>query len=1073
VPALITLGSFDATDGANPTTGLVMDSKGDLFGNAPSGGLSGVGTIFEVASGSRSITDLANFDGVTNGDDPIGDMIMDSSGNLYGTGSGFLLQDPGNVYEYHASTRQLLTLATFNGTTDGTTPLGGVVMDQSGNLYGTTSGVDPFTLMPTSDGTIFELQPGTGAVTTLASFNGTNGANPVSDLLIDSKGNLFGTTAGGGTGYTSPGTGYGTIFELPQGSHTITRLASFSLPTGVAPNAGLVRDSSGNFYGTCVNGGANNYGTVYELPQGSSTPTAIASFDGTTNGNYPAAALLLDSSGNLYGTTSGINPVSGSAVNNGTVFEIKKGSNALTTLLTFPGAPDGANPYCTLIMDGSGNLYGTTVNGGARSYGTVFELTSPLVLIPSSLPNSDVGVSYTQTLTASGGTSPYTFTVTSGTLPTGLTLSSGGALSGTATTAGTYNFTVQATDSAGDKGSRGYAITINPAVTTIATKASPTTETVGSAPLMDSATLSGALNPTGSITFTLIDPTSTVVDTETVAVSGNGTYSTPTGVVPTTSGTYNWVATYSGDSNNAGVTSSREPVSVLPLPNLDVPAGTTLALTGNTKYNLVTIEGSLTDNGSLTASSVSLDGPGAVLGGSGSVLAPVAVTGAGSGSSISGSFSISNQGGTAIDVQAGANNVTITGIIVTGSGVGILLEPSSGNMASVTGSTITTNAEGVEVLNGCDTVTSNMIGGSSGAGNNDGVYIPASGNPLLTLEGNNISYNSVIGLNNQSSMGVTAILNWWGNAGGPGPVDGAGRNPIVGVPEDDWAPYALDTTSVGPNPTTFDFFNGTGANGNVYVTGTLGTDNIVATVDATNKNLIHVTGSASPGDFLRGGATNRVIIYSFGSAVAGGKDSITVSGDTATAPWNAQINSELLTYRDPTFSGISSTNITVTGFGSDVIFGGGNDNVSDKTTGNDVIVSGLCMGQTGAPSAPQMTGGTGSNIFIAGYVDCTLAPTATDGRLDYETLSAMDALWASSGGGVTGAMNAPALFSVANMPQAIQTGPARAVIIPATTGGKNWYIVRGANNPTNTPTGANGDYIAGSTNSPNYRQTIM
>ena len=158
-------------------------------------------------------------------------------------------------------------------------------------------------------------------------------------------------------------------------------------------------------------------------------------------------------------------------------------------------------------------------------------------------------------------------------------------------------------------------------------------------------------------------------------------------------------------------------------------------------------------------------------------------------------------------------------------------------------------------------------------------------------------------------------------------------------------------------------------------------------MDAGNPNLIHVTGAESAASYTRGGASNRIIIYGFGDNVAGTHDTITVSGS-----WNAEINTEALTYREPiSFSGTSTTTVTTTGSGSDVIFGGGNDIIAANTSGNNVIVAGLSTGKTGrAAPLRRCTGGSGDNIFIAGYVDCTLAPLATTGRLDYETLRAMD-----------------------------------------------------------------------------------
>jgi len=457
------------------------------------------------------------------------------------------------------------------------------------------------------------------------------------------------------------------------------------------------------------------------------------------------------------------------------------------------------------------------------------------------------------------------------------------------------------------------------------------------------------------------------------------------------------------------------------------------------------------------------------------VTAPVVVTAAASGASVGGTggLTIKAVGGTGVDVQAGANNVTITGVTVTGSTTGILVEPCSGNMTSITNNTITANAQGLEVLTGCITATGNVI-----TGNNVGVYLPAVNpnnaalpvDPLLTLEGNNISGNTT-GMQNSTAMGVTAILNWWGNIAGPGAVTILGRNAVVGVSVCGYTPYALDATSVGPTPTTFDFFNGTGTDGNVYMTGTLGTDNITVTDDALNSNHITVTGP-NPGSYMRGGPTNRLILYGFGDNVAGTRDTILVN--TSHFSWNAEIHSAALTYLEPLgFSGPSTSNVGTSGLGSDVLFGGGNDNLVAATSGNNVIVAGLSTGKTGAPTAPKMTGGSGANLFIAGYVDCTLAPLAPSGRLDYATLRSMDDLWASAMGGMADAdsMSPAALYSVANTPGAIQTGTARATITPGR--GQNWFFVKGAANPVNTPTGINADYVTGSTADPSYRQAIQ
>ena len=503
-------------------------------------------------------------------------------------------------------------------------------------------------------------------------------------------------------------------------------------------------------------------------------------------------------------------------------------------------------------------------------------------------------------------------------------------------------------------------------------------------------------------------------------------------------------------------------------------ASTTWTVSGEiSEFGPINVVGTLVVDGTLDAGlPVNLTDPSSILSGNGTIDRQVVVTGTGSGATITssgGTLTITAAGGTGIDVQAGANDVSISNVTVSISNIGVLLEPGSGNMTSVTGSTITGNNIGVEPLNGCLTVTGNLINS-----NNTGVEIPATNpdspsivvDPLLTLEGNDLSGNSSFGLVNATSMGITAILNWWGSAS-----ESAVAAQISGVSVDDYTPYALDAASVGPSPIAFDFFNGTGLDGNVYVTGTLGQDTITATADTTNNLLISVTVNAVTKNYFRSSASNRILIYGFGDNAAGSHDTITVS-DNATSPWNAQINSEALSYHEPiTVSGTSSTAITTTGFGSDVIFGGGNDNIAALTSGNNVLVAGLSTGKTGAPTAPLLSGGSGKNLYITGSVDCALAPMVSTGRLDYEALSAIDNLWAMGMGGAADAMSVAALFSVVNTPGAILTGTARATILPGS--GQSWFIVKGTGNPVNTPTGTNTDYIAGSTVSPNFRQAIQ
>jgi uncharacterized repeat protein (TIGR03803 family) len=351
---LTSLVSFDGTNGANPADALIMDSSGNLYGTTEHGGAYNDGTVFEVTSGT--ITRLASFNG-TNGANPAGALIMDSSGNLYGATTTGGASSDGTVFELAKGSGRITRLASFDGT-NGANPADALIMDSSGNLYGTAVGGGA-----SSDGTVFELVKGSGKITRLASFNGTNGRSPQGALVMDQSGNLYGTAEWGGA-YAQ-----GTVFEVASGSHTIITLGTFTGANDGGPS-GVVMDSGGNLYGTTNGSGFNGYtstpGTVFELARGSRKIAALASFVCLQS----PSALIIDGGGNLYGATA-----YGGASSDGTVFELVKNSGTITTLASFNGT-DGTAPYGGLIMDGQGNLYGTTEYGGSAGDGTVFELVN-------------------------------------------------------------------------------------------------------------------------------------------------------------------------------------------------------------------------------------------------------------------------------------------------------------------------------------------------------------------------------------------------------------------------------------------------------------------------------------------------------------------------------------------------------------------------------------------------------------------------------------------------------------------------------------------------------------------------
>jgi uncharacterized repeat protein (TIGR03803 family) len=284
----------------------------------------------------------------------------------------------------YAATEKVLLK--FDGR-DGWQPGGGLIFDSAGNIYGTTAfgGSDDCAY---GCGTVFELTPKTGGGWTrkvLHDFNGTDGQQPDAGLVFDAKGNLYGTTQAGGANI------YGTVFELSPkagGAWTEKALHSFNEDgkDGVYPVASLIVDALGNLYGTTGGGGTYGGGIVFELApkeDGTWTEKILHSFnDDGKDGYASSAGLVLDASGNLYGTTfygggGGCNE--GNTHGCGTIFELAPNVGGGWTekiLHSFVGnSKDGNYPESSLIFDASGNLYGTTELGGVYEGGTVFELT--------------------------------------------------------------------------------------------------------------------------------------------------------------------------------------------------------------------------------------------------------------------------------------------------------------------------------------------------------------------------------------------------------------------------------------------------------------------------------------------------------------------------------------------------------------------------------------------------------------------------------------------------------------------------------------------------------------------------
>lgn len=348
------------SDAASPF-GAVVRENGTIYGTTYYGGTNNVGTVFKLGrDGTESV--LYSFAGGTDGENPETDLIADASGNLYGTTNAGGAKTCGGVFKVTPKGGE--TLFSFT-CTDGAYPSAGVIADQSGDVLGTTYGGGTANM-----GTVYKLAAD-GTESVIHSFTGgSDGSYPYGGLIADGKGNLFGTTYGGGAA------GLGTVFEITARGKEKVLYAFKGGSDAAYPFARLV-EVSGNLYGTTFYGGGSGCngsgcGTVFEVAK-DGTESVLHAFAGGSDGQSPQAGLTADAKGNLYGTTvyGGGTGCSGNGC--GIVFKLAPDGTE-TTLHAFAGS-DGEGPAADLFADGKGNLYGTTFDGGAScDCGVVFKV---------------------------------------------------------------------------------------------------------------------------------------------------------------------------------------------------------------------------------------------------------------------------------------------------------------------------------------------------------------------------------------------------------------------------------------------------------------------------------------------------------------------------------------------------------------------------------------------------------------------------------------------------------------------------------------------------------------------------
>jgi uncharacterized repeat protein (TIGR03803 family) len=398
--------------GEAPSSGLVLDQAGNLYGVTPIGGKtsrtcklgSGCGVAFKLTpngSGGWGETVIYNFLGAPDGAEPTGSLIIDTAGNLYGVavtggndsktcwdafGCGVVFKLAPNGSSWTES-----VLYTFTGGADGASPIGPLTMDSAGNLYGTAIYGGTHSCGNLNCGVVYELSPSGSSWTesVLYDFTGaSDGDDPIQGLVLDAAGNLYGAASGGGS---SGCNGCGLAYKLSPSSsgwqQTVIHRFSGGRDGGI-PNGTFIFDSAGNLYGSSpiggnpacgLDGGTNNCGVVFKLTPNTGGAWKETSFAfGLWDGAQLAPGLVLDAAGNLYGAAFQGGLLSCESPNGcGVVFKLTPNGTGWTPTLLhrFAGGSDGIIPQAGPIFDASGNLYGTTQIGGSADLGTVYEIT--------------------------------------------------------------------------------------------------------------------------------------------------------------------------------------------------------------------------------------------------------------------------------------------------------------------------------------------------------------------------------------------------------------------------------------------------------------------------------------------------------------------------------------------------------------------------------------------------------------------------------------------------------------------------------------------------------------------------
>jgi uncharacterized repeat protein (TIGR03803 family) len=359
-----------SADGGRPAGSLTIDSAGNLYGATISGGSGGQGVVFRLTQTPHGWiqTTLHAFTGGNDGGGPNGGMVFDSAGNLYGTTSYGGTNNAGTVFEI-SPTADGFTESVIHsfGFPDGAGPYAGLAIDGAGNLYGTLD------LSTGGYGAVFELSPVAGGdwnLSVIHNFDSSDGANPYGPMVIDNFGNLYGTTSNGGAA------GHGTVFLLTKASTNWQATVLHNFTDGLdggGPFGGITLDPNGHLYGTALIGGTSTlYGTAFSLTGSQSAQFQVIHDFGSfpEDAKNPSCTMALDLEGNLYCATN-----FGGRYGGGAILQLQPATNGgwLPEILHSFTGNGQTGPTGDVLLDHAGNLFGAA-GGGKYGNGLVYEL---------------------------------------------------------------------------------------------------------------------------------------------------------------------------------------------------------------------------------------------------------------------------------------------------------------------------------------------------------------------------------------------------------------------------------------------------------------------------------------------------------------------------------------------------------------------------------------------------------------------------------------------------------------------------------------------------------------------------